>query len=114
MSGWDEKAVHETMCAIHKIRAEAAKGNNLLRKILAKLPDPVTTTPGWVKCSERMPEMHQRCLVWGSSWALKGPEAARLLGGIVDITGFFTQQGVPLANVTHWAPLPAPPKDGAG
>lgn len=61
---------------------------------------------GWIKCSERMPEMEGDCLVWVD---------ASSLDGYCDHQAIAAYQGGEWSNafnwlVTHWMPLPAAPK----
>jgi hypothetical protein len=64
----------------------------------------------WIKCSERLPETEDKYLV------------ARKAASIVDVEWFsypkdfwrrgFYDDGEQDTSVTHWQPLPDPPKDG--
>ncbi len=82
---------------------------------------------GWVACSERMPEHQQVVLFWVSGWL---PDADPGLGAFVnddhgqwwndttqtmgygddrDPKRYYTK-GANANGVTHWMPLPPPPK----
>ena len=60
----------------------------------------------WIKCSERLPEQNRRVLVFSN----------RYVGGIVIAQLLFEGEfsavcyEYPLRDITHWMPLPEPPK----
>lgn len=65
----------------------------------------------WIKCSEQMPDDEQECLVQTHS-------GCRYISFYDEHTGlFFDSPGGNQINciehilVTHWMPLPEPPKD---
>jgi hypothetical protein len=61
----------------------------------------------WIKCSDRMPEILEECLVCSKdqSYAL----ATYLKVGFIPFCG--ADFRVIKFKVTHWMPLPQPPKD---
>lgn len=61
--------------------------------------------PVWIPVAERLPERNYNCLVCDDGVVLEG--YMNLVGGWYDLIGD------KLKYVTHWMPLPTPPKDGA-
>ncbi|EPO7073027.1 DUF551 domain-containing protein [Escherichia coli] len=83
-------------------------------------PTPVTTD-GWISCSERMPEMGERqCYVLAADFKNNYPP--NIPNTQVGVYGDWFNDGNPtwddgdgedlyLKEVTHWMPLPEPPKE---
>lgn len=57
----------------------------------------------WIKCSERLPDSKERCLVFTKSHDVG---ISRMMGR--NLRGEWTCCGY---EVTHWMPLPEPPKE---
>ncbi|ELY6201956.1 DUF551 domain-containing protein [Cronobacter malonaticus] len=66
----------------------------------------------WIKCSERMPELRQRVLVWNgysvTECTYKRNEYAKTPKGREPRFEFHA--GIK-HGITHWMPLPAPPAE---
>lgn len=67
----------------------------------------VKLMPAWIKCSERMPEINERVLVYQEE-GVHG-------GNPIDIEyrecrDFWSDQGI-FSGITHWMPLPQTPKE---
>lgn len=71
--------------------------------------------PKWIPVSERLPKKHGRYLVAEPSYINES--------GYTIFTVWFDKEGgfydsdpewgdIPMENVTHWMPLPEPPKEG--
>ena len=58
----------------------------------------------WIPVTERLPERNYNCLVCDDGVVLEGYMNA--------VSGWFDNIGDRLKFVTHWMPLPEPPKDG--
>lgn len=57
----------------------------------------------WIKCSERMPEQFKAILVFN--------EYGEVWSGAYDRYWNFYCDNLLVEHVTHWAPLPEPPKE---
>lgn len=68
----------------------------------------------WRKCEEEMPP--KDTLVWG--WPVEGDRMAECQWDDdvefdhPGIPKWWTRDAAPAGNVTHWRPLPEPPKEG--
>lgn len=67
---------------------------------------------GWISVKERLPSIHQRVLVWCESKTIQKHVTACTF--MADYSGkgkgpYFSRH---VRNVTHWMPLPEPPKEG--
>ena len=62
----------------------------------------------WIKISEKLPKENTRILVFiNPKYTFANP----LYDGFYDAHGFVDyRMNWPLENVTHWMPLPKPPK----
>lgn len=74
------------------------------------------TTGGWVECSERLPEERQEVSVYFENLVGKHVTCAFWDGlqfvEMCERCNF--KEGLPLNSVTHWQPLPTPPKGNKG
>ena len=86
-----------------KIDPDVSKGENPSFYVDCPLPD-VEPLQKWIPCSERLPDSDERCLVF-----TKGHNVgiSRMMGR--NLRGEWTCCGY---EVTHWMPLPEPPKEG--
>ncbi|EGE1612190.1 TPA: DUF551 domain-containing protein [Escherichia coli] len=71
------------------------------------------TPDGWISCSERMPNDKQYVWCWGKSY---GWTECDTFEGYYDCSRnkwwAVTDNGEePASKVTHWMPLPEPPKE---
>lgn len=67
----------------------------------------------WVKCSERMPAENESCIVYRSD--ISNPQPCNMYWNgsvwIPDGYGFDSDEELPASHVSHWQPLPLPPKE---
>ena len=82
---------------------------NLLEQVLYDIQHVPTLTPQneWVSVEERLPEGHAQVLMWSAKW------------NIAEAGSYYNKHfwvyseigdGYIAENITHWIPLPAPPK----
>ena len=70
----------------------------------------VQPAPQWISVKERLPEIGRSILIYYPKWDGDEIQVAKLDDDMLfDICGEFD---VRLGVVTHWMPLPEPPKDG--
>lgn len=80
----------------------------------ARLAAEVDRLPKWIPCSERMPKPNRAVLIFGNNWP--SPVVSKLIVDNLDGTPtcFSDSDGAAeifyLDDVTHWMPLPEPPK----
>lgn len=61
---------------------------------------------GWIKVSERLPEKMQKVLVW----AKEGHGTIASYWTAIYLGKDFFSSSTHNDNITHWQPLPSPPK----
>ncbi len=86
--------------SIHQQMLAQRRAENEQRALSAAL------AAAWVPCAERMPEEGVDVMAWDAD------KFAQPF--IAEWNGEYWQEVreyIPLRNVTHWMPLPAPPKD---
>lgn len=71
----------------------------------------ITPTPHWISVEERLPENKKKCLIYRESGTIKGFCFGRynIKNGVWDCG----VQNILIHGVTHWMPLPEPPKEAA-
>ena len=70
--------------------------------------DPVPAAPRWVRCEERLPDVAEKVVAFAegqiiTAWRTFFSE---------PIGKWDTNDAVFVDNITHWMPLPEPPKEG--
>ncbi|EOL9451773.1 TPA: DUF551 domain-containing protein [Escherichia coli] len=102
---------------IAELKAEPVSQTYKLNQISGNSP---VTTDGWISCSERMPEMGERqCYVLAADFKNNYPP--NIPNTQVGVYGDWFNDGNPtwddgdgedlyLKEVTHWMPLPEPPR----
>ena len=61
----------------------------------------------WIKCSDRLPVTNgEEIVCWNGKWSRVGCYINSLKHGVT----FFSPHDERLIGVTHWMPLPEPPK----
>ena len=74
----------------------------------------------WIKCSERLPKLYQTVfsgiiskdvLLYGIPYNDGEEEMRVFVGYMREDNEFYTEDSGKCDVVTHWQPLPAPPKD---
>ena len=86
--------------------------------MLLNQADTVDAVPAWIPVTERLPENNRPVMVYLKNYTIQGGYVVHI--GTYDTAGFWflrTQPGIssfPVHDwvVTHWMPLPEPPKDG--
>lgn len=69
----------------------------------------------WIPVTERLPDFEGMCLCMRKSYSKAKFRHQEIMYFDYDGQGFFSNvEGIFVAdgNVTHWMPLPKPPKDG--
>ena len=75
---------------------------------VAPVDIPTITPPNeWVSVEERLPENHAQVLMWSAKWNIA--EAGSYYNGRFWVYSEIGD-GYIADNITHWMPLPAPPK----
>lgn len=71
----------------------------------------VQPAPQWISIKEKLPEIGKSVLIHYPKWDGDEIQVAKLEadGMMFDICGEFN---IGIGAVTHWMPLPEPPKDG--
>lgn len=93
-----------TLAALHEIKEALACGGDpilaaLMNTPIKRVEEQPTATP-WVKVSDRLPEIGELVLVYtGDHMDVNYREGA-------DCWGFEYEH-----EITHWAPMPEPPKE---
>lgn len=65
----------------------------------------------WISCNESLPMQKQRVLIYGGFQSLKYQAVGEFRSN-GEKHGFYdTSDGCWFARVTHWMPLPEPPKN---
>ncbi|EHE4201152.1 TPA: DUF551 domain-containing protein [Escherichia coli] len=70
---------------------------------------PPVTTDGWISCSERMPEETGDIIVVSDGIVMSGISYSRRDGFYIAALEYDDDE--PIDGVTHWMPLPEPPKE---
>ncbi len=94
---YDGHCVHRGECDIDVIQTAPAAD--------------VQPAPKWISVKERLPEIGKSVLIYYPKWDGDEIQTAKLKGDgmMFDICGEFN---IRVGAVTHWMPLPEPPKDG--
>lgn len=107
-------------CAFHTDAQKAAQwlqacdGNRVqeyvkLERLQNALSDNYPVTPdGWISCSERMPEETGDIIVVSDGIVMSGISYSRRDGFYIAALEYDDDE--PIGGVTHWMPLPEPPK----
>lgn len=64
---------------------------------------------GWVKCSEQMPEETCDIIVVSDGIVMSGVSYSRKKGFYLQALEYDANE--PIDDVTHWMPLPEPPRE---
>jgi hypothetical protein len=94
-----------------KAGSEFTRGYIAAHKAFAKLlaEQPTIEQPKWISCAERLPELHTKVLCCGKKG---GRFIAELNTWGHDNALYWTKRdGKGCPTVTHWMPLPTPPKE---
>lgn len=78
---------------------------------IEKEPVKIQPVPQWISVNDRLPEIGKSVLIYYPKWDGDEIQVAKLDsdGMTFDICGEFN---IGTGAVTHWQPLPEPPKDG--
>lgn len=100
----DDKQGLAGLCRIEIKRWKCAAESNPNMRYMVELMEvalaSLTAEGGWIKCSDRMPEKGQLCLIY-------------ILGEGFYIEHYDTPHfsNPHTCDITHWQPLPAPPEE---
>lgn len=97
----NEEAIEQLRYLKHGVKAESEQDDALDLAITALERD------RWISVEERLPENADIYLCTLMSYAGK----FRYIDTLKYIGGFFYENGVGTDRVTHWRPLPEPPKE---
>lgn len=81
-------------------------------QVVAEMPSAdVQPVNQWISVKERLPEIEKSVLIYYPKWDGDEIQVAKLEGDgmMFDICGEFN---IGTGVITHWMPLPEPPKDG--
>lgn len=80
---------------------------NLIRKRVRTLPAADVRPVRWIPVEERLPKLFQPVIV-----CRKGKDGKPMVeAGSMDHNGWWKVYGTRTKTVTHWMPLPEPPKE---
>ncbi|WP_116835905.1 DUF551 domain-containing protein [Escherichia coli] len=110
-TGWND--CREAMLRSGNFRENKDSSTNNFRKIPEASTSSPVTPDGWISCSDRMPNDKQYVWCWGKSY---GWTECDTFEGYYDWSRnkwwAVTDNGEePASKVTHWMPLPEPPKE---
>ncbi|HAL0506895.1 DUF551 domain-containing protein [Escherichia coli] len=110
-TGWND--CREAMLQSGNFRENKDSSTNNFRKIPEASTSSPVTPDGWISCSDRMPNDKQYVWCWGKSY---GWTECDTFEGYYDWSRnkwwAVTDNGEePASKVTHWMPLPEPPKE---
>ncbi|WP_115726492.1 DUF551 domain-containing protein [Escherichia coli] len=110
-TGWND--CREAMLQSGNFRENKDSSTNNFRKIPEASTSSPVTPDGWISCSDRMPNDKQYVWCWGKSY---GWTECDTFEGYYDCSRnkwwAVTDNGEePASKVTHWMPLPEPPKE---
>ena len=64
----------------------------------------------WISVKDRLPKVFEPVIVYRKSKQAK--EQSIVEAGMLDINGWWKVYGTRTKSVTHWMPMPAPPREG--
>ena len=101
-----------------KVNGILRRGMRIIRKARQEIANGVGFLPKWIPVAERLPELKTKVLIYGGNhpiWVngVKKPMPAIHTGYTRgEDEGWFTwDESYVISNVTHWMPLPEPPKE---
>ncbi|HBM9369954.1 TPA: DUF551 domain-containing protein [Escherichia coli] len=105
-----DEAEQELIVTINKYASQLAAepiAPNDVREQTA-IPQVPVTPDGWISCSERMPEETGDIIVVSDGIVMSGISYSRRDGFYIAALEYDDDE--PIGGVTHWMPLPEPPK----
>ena len=100
-----ESVIHVSAEAVTGIRGIAHEAANAIEELTAR----DTNVPSWIPVTERLPEQGKRYLVARYDYVTETPFIDILWHDAHDLWWNRLYKGN--CNVTHWMPLPEPPKE---
>ena len=100
---------------VEAFNAERKANNKYIAVLLQKMKSLEAAAPKWISVEERLPEEYNRVLAVDVDGYMMTGEIIRILDDRHRKTAYYCDNGYDsLSNVTHWMPLPEPPKEVEG
>ncbi|MBB2320685.1 DUF551 domain-containing protein [Escherichia sp. 93.1518] len=100
-----EEAEELARIALASLEAEPVSQTYKLNELSSNYP---VTPDGWISCSERMPEETGDIIVVSDGIVMSGISYSRRDGFYIAALEYDDDE--PIGGVTHWMPLPEPPR----
>lgn len=105
-TGWND--CREAMLQSGNFRENKDSSTNNFRKIPEASTSSPVTPDGWISCSERMPKETGDIIVVSDGIVMSGISYSRRDGFYIAALEYDDDE--PIGGVTHWMPLPEPPR----
>ena len=110
-SDWHSKASkYLNSNIVEKVDDDHIEAVKAVKAVLRRLAVNYPVTPdGWISCSERMPKETGDIIVVSDGIVMSGISYSRRDGFYIAALEYDDDE--PIGGVTHWMPLPEPPKE---
>lgn len=108
-----KEAMYALMCEANTHSNPVKRAYTRAAAIIEQItPEDVQPVNRWISVKKRLPEIGKSVLIYYPKWGGDEIQVAKLEGDrmMFDICGEFN---IGTGVITHWMPLPEPPKDGA-